>query len=85
MRTGVAGGQRVDDRGSGAADTNAVLDGDDQLVGRGVGEHVVVERLHHADVPHRRLDAVGREQVGGLERGLDHPTDGQQAHVGAGP
>ena len=70
--------------GAGAAVGEAVLDRDDGPVAGGVGDHVGVERLDAAHVPHGGLDAVGGQRAGGSLGRFEHLAHGQQAHVGTG-
>ena len=63
----------------GPAGPHAVLDGHDQVVTAGVGDHLGVEGAHHPDVPDGHLVALGRQDVGGFLGGFDHLSDRQDA------
>jgi len=43
-----------------------------------------VERAQHAQVDHLRLDALGGEPLGGLERARQHPAVGDDREVAPG-
>ena len=73
----------VSDQRPGPAGAHAVLDGHDDVVTAGVGDHVGVEGPDDAHVPDRHVVTVGGQDVGRLLGGFEHLSDGQDAD-GAG-